>query len=75
MAFAPRLRVALQEPEVRKGWEMEDDAFEAGSEEAGRSALVTFDDMPQWFREDNNESILHDHRAISGSVGVSFRSL
>lgn len=74
MASTPRLRVALKESEVREGREIEDDASESGLEEAGRSALLTFDDMPQWFQDDNNEWIPHGYRPISDSVRASFGS-
>lgn len=30
--------------------------------------------MPKWFKEENNQSILHGYRPISGSVRASFRS-
>lgn len=55
---------------------MEDDASRPWSAEArrGRQALLSFDEMPEWFQHDNNQWILHSYRPISGSVRASFRS-
>ncbi|PQK09868.1 hypothetical protein BB8028_0002g01920 [Beauveria bassiana] len=74
MASSPRLRVPPKEPEARKGRGMEDNASGSRSGEAGRPALLSFDEMPEWFQHDNNEWILHGYRPISGSVRASFRS-
>ncbi|KAH7016044.1 hemolysin-III related-domain-containing protein [Microdochium trichocladiopsis] len=72
MASTPRLRVPPKESVARKGQGMEDDA--SGSGEAGRPALLSFDEMPEWFQHDNNQWILHGYRPISGSFRASFRS-
>lgn len=74
MAFVPRLRVPPKDPEARKRREMEDDAPGSGSGEAGRPALLSFGEMPEWFQHDNNQWILHGYRPISGSARASFRS-
>lgn len=74
MASAPRLRVPPKDPEARKRREMEDDAPGSESGEAGRPALLSFNDMPEWFQHDNNQWILHGYRPISGSVRASFHS-
>jgi adiponectin receptor len=74
MASTPRLRVPPKEPESSEERAMEDDASRPGSGEAGRSTLLSFDDMPQWFQHDNNKWILHGYRPISGSTRASFRS-
>lgn len=48
---------------------MEDDAGAAGY-----LGVLSFWEMPKWFREDNNQWIVGGYRPISGSVGISFRS-
>ncbi|KAH7010763.1 hemolysin-III related-domain-containing protein [Microdochium trichocladiopsis] len=72
MAPTRRLRVPSKESVARKGWGMEDGA--SGSGEAGRPALLSFDEMPEWFQHENNQWILHGYRPISGSFPASFRS-
>ena len=72
MALAPRLRIPPKEPEVRK--RTEDDASGSRLEVAGRPTLLSFDEMPQWFQDDNNEWVIRGYRPISDSVRVSFRS-
>lgn len=69
-----RLRVPPKEPEARKGRRLEDEASGSGSEEAGSPALLSFDEMPHWFQDENHEWILHGHRPISHSVRTSLRS-
>lgn len=69
-----RLRVPPKEPEARKGRRLEDEASGSGSEEAGSPALLSFDEMPHWFQDDDNELVLHGHRPISHSVRTSLRS-
>jgi adiponectin receptor len=59
MASALRSRGPLKEP---------------GSGEAGLSALLSFGDMPEWFQDGNDPSILHGYRPISDSVRASFHS-
>ena len=76
MASAPCLRVPPpQPPEVHKRRGMEfisDTAFKAGK--AGHPVLLSFDEMPEWFRLESNQWILHGYRPISGSAHASFRS-
>ncbi|PQE23300.1 hemolysin-III family protein [Rutstroemia sp. NJR-2017a BBW] len=76
MASTSRLRVPPpQPPEAHKGWEMEfisDTASKVGR--AGRPALLSFDEMPEWFRRESNQWILHGYRPISGSAHTSFCS-
>ncbi|KAI0008821.1 hemolysin-III related-domain-containing protein [Xylariaceae sp. FL0662B] len=76
MASAPRLRVPPQQPpESHKGRGMEsisDTASKAGK--AGRPVLLSFDEMPEWFRRESNQWILHGYRPISGSAHASFCS-
>lgn len=74
MASTPRLRVPPKEPEASKRRAMEGDAFRSGSGGARRPTLLSFDEMPQWFQDDNNKWILHGYRPISGSTRASFRS-
>lgn len=54
----------------------EDDASASmsGSGEAGRLALLSFNEMPEWFQLNNNQWILYGSRPISGLVNASFRS-
>lgn len=40
----------------------------------GRPGLLAFDEMPEWFRRESNQWILHGYRPISGSAQVSFSS-
>jgi len=76
MASAPRIRgPPPQPPEAHTGQGIEstsDTASETGK--AGRPVLLSFDEMPEWFRRENNHWILHGYRPISGSVQVSFGS-
>ncbi|EFQ99443.1 adiponectin receptor protein 1 [Nannizzia gypsea CBS 118893] len=39
-----------------------------------RPALLSFDEMPEWFRRESNKWILHGYRPISGSALTSFSS-
>jgi adiponectin receptor len=64
MVSVPRLRVPPKEPEARKGREKGDDA-----------SLLSFDEMPRWFQDDNNRLILHGYRPISDSFPKSLGSL
>ncbi|EEQ30825.1 hypothetical protein McanMca71_002103 [Microsporum canis] len=76
MASAPRLRVPPpQPPEGHKGWGMESisDTVSKASK-VGRSVLLSFDEMPEWFRRESNQWILHGYRPISGSAHASFCS-
>ncbi|EFW18652.1 hypothetical protein D8B26_005393 [Coccidioides posadasii str. Silveira] len=41
---------------------------------AGRPVLLSFDEMPEWFRHESNQWILHGYRPISGSAHASFCS-
>jgi adiponectin receptor len=47
-------------------------ALEAGK--AGRTVLLSFDKMPEWFQRGSNQWILGGYRPISGSVHASFWS-
>ncbi|KAE8334483.1 hypothetical protein BDV24DRAFT_156825 [Aspergillus arachidicola] len=40
----------------------------------GRPVLLSFDEMPEWFRRESNQWILHGYRPISGSAHTSFCS-
>ena len=67
MAAAPRLRIK------RRGFRnISDIACKAGK--AVRTGLLSFDEMPEWFRRESNQWILHGYRPISGSVHASFCS-
>ncbi|KAI1149382.1 hemolysin-III family protein [Nemania diffusa] len=74
MASAPRLRVPPPPPlETHRGQGIgfiHDTASKAGKE--GRPVLLTFDEMPEWFRRESNQWILHGYRPISGSAHASF---
>ena len=79
MVFAPRRRVRPSRPpeahEGHKGPGMEsisDTAIKAGK--AGRPVLLSFDEMPEWFRRESNQWILHGYRPISDSAHASFYS-
>ncbi|EME89176.1 uncharacterized protein MYCFIDRAFT_181464 [Pseudocercospora fijiensis CIRAD86] len=41
---------------------------------SGRPVLLSFDEMPEWFRVESNKWILRGYRPISGSIQVSFNS-
>lgn len=41
---------------------------------AGRPNLLSFDEMPSWFRRESNQCILHGYRPILGSAHASFCS-
>jgi adiponectin receptor len=49
-----------------------DTASKAGK--ATRPTLLSFDEMPEWFRRESNRWILHGYRSISGSAHASFCS-
>ncbi|KAH7021614.1 hemolysin-III related-domain-containing protein [Microdochium trichocladiopsis] len=72
MAPTLRLRVPSKESVARKGRGMEDGA--SGPGQTARPALLSFDEMPEWFQHENNQWILHGYRPISGSFRASFRS-
>ncbi|KAL5344257.1 hypothetical protein ACLOAV_010761 [Pseudogymnoascus australis] len=77
MAFglALRLRVPPPQPtEMEESMKSISDnvAFKAGK--AGRPVLLSFYDMPEWFRRESNQWILYGYRPISGSVHASFCS-
>lgn len=76
MAYAPRLRAPLSQlPETHKVSGMEstsDTSSKVG--EAGRPVLLSFDEMPEWFRHESNQWVLHGYRPISGSTLVSISS-
>jgi adiponectin receptor len=74
MASAPHLRVLSKELGAREPRAMEDDASGFRTDETGCPALLPLDEMPKWFRRDNNPWILHGYRPISDSIRASFRS-
>lgn len=41
----------------------------------GRPALLSFDEMPEWFKRESNQWILYGYRPISGSIYTSLYSL
>lgn len=76
MASAPRLRLPTPQPiEAHKGRGMESirDTRSKASK-AGRPALLSFDEMPEWFRRESNQWILHGYRPISCSAHTSLYS-
>lgn len=76
MASAPRLRSPTPQPlEAHKGRGMASirDTTSKVSK-AGRPALLSFDEMPEWFRRESNPWILRGYRPISGSALASFCS-
>jgi len=76
MASAPHRRVPLpQPPEAHTAQGMEsvgNAASKAGK--ARRPFLLSFDEMPEWFRRESNQWVLHGYRPISGSAHASFCS-
>jgi adiponectin receptor len=72
MASTSRLRVSPpQAPETHK---MQGDDSVPRASMAGRPHLLSFDEMPEWFRRESNRWVLHGYRPISGSARVSFSS-
>lgn len=51
-----------------------DTASNSKAGKAGRPVLLSFDEMPEWFRRESNQWIHHGYRPISGSAHVSFCS-
>ena len=76
MASAPHLRVPHSQPlqECQQHGTNSIDDTSPRYDNTARLALLTFDEMPQWFREESNKWILHGYRPISGSAQASFRS-
>lgn len=71
MASDTRLRVSPTQPP--EGMEsLSDTASKAGK--ARRPGLLSFDEMPAWFRRESNQWILRGYRPISGSAHASFCS-
>ncbi|CZR43859.1 uncharacterized protein FPRO_13666 [Fusarium proliferatum ET1] len=69
MASDPRFRLLpLQTPETTN-----DAASNPG--QAARLILLSFDQMPKWFRHESNKFILSGYRRISGSFRTSLYSL
>ena len=77
MASAPRLRGSLlQSVELQKGQKMESiRKIACKTDKAKRPTLLSFDEMPDWFRREFNQWILRGYRPISGSIYTSFGSL
>lgn len=63
----------MTESEGCKRQESRDDTFKTVSSEA-RHSLLSFDQMSEWFKLDNNPWIIRGYRPISHSTRVSFRS-
>lgn len=76
MASAPRLRGSpLQPLETQKGQAMELINDTASKTDKRKSpVLLSFEEMPEWFRRESNQWILHGYRPISGSIHASFSS-
>ncbi|KAK1769638.1 hemolysin-III family protein [Phialemonium atrogriseum] len=76
MASAPRSQVPPRHPpEAHKGRGMKSISDTASkADKAGRPALLSFDEMPEWFRLESNQWILHGYRPMSGSAHASFCS-
>ena len=76
VASAPRLRGPPPQPQqTHTRWEIKsisDTVSKTG--EAGSPVLLSLDEMPECFRRESNQWILHDYRPISGSVHASFCS-
>ncbi|KAJ0413350.1 hemolysin-III related-domain-containing protein [Aspergillus carlsbadensis] len=71
MVSAPRLRLSPTQPP--EGMEsISKTAPKAGK--AGSPVLLSFDEMPEWFRRESNRWILLGYRPISGSARASFCS-
>ncbi|KAL2782569.1 hemolysin-III family protein [Aspergillus keveii] len=71
MESAPRLRVPPLQPSVEMDF-LSDTISKART--ATRPVLLSFDEMPEWFRRESNQWILHGYRPISGSAHASFFS-
>ena len=77
MGTASRLRdPSSKSSEARKSQQMES-IIKAASKtsEATRPALLSLQQMPEWFQLESNQWILHGYRPILGSVLASIRSL
>ncbi|KIW81573.1 hypothetical protein Z517_04599 [Fonsecaea pedrosoi CBS 271.37] len=76
MAPAPRLRVPRPQPaEAPKETGMTSISKVTSTPgKAGRPVLLSFKEMPEWYRRESNPWILRGYRPISGSVHASFRS-
>lgn len=76
MPSAPRFRVPPpQPPQTHKGGGMESISDTASKDgKAGRPVLLSFDEMPEWFRCESNQWIFRGYRPISGSAHASFCS-
>lgn len=75
MASTLRLRAPPEESKLHMRQGMEDDEFRYGSRKTGHTALLLFDQMPEWFQHGNNGWVLRGYRPISNSISASFRSL
>ena len=79
MASAPRTRLRVpppQPPGAHRGRGMESisDTAVPKAGKSGRPVLLSFNEMPEWFRRESNQWILHGYRPISGSAHASFCS-
>lgn len=75
MALKPYLRVPpsqIREPRKGEGMERADDTSKVNN--TGDPPLLSFQEMPEWFRQVSNKWILHGYRPISGSAHASLGS-
>lgn len=64
--YIPTIRFFLTPKWAVKGNHGPDTASKAGK--SGRPVLLSFDEMPEWFRRESNKWVLHGYRPISGSA-------
>ena len=72
MASASRLRLSPPQPPATSKGRKDESVPRAGM--SGRPYLLSFDEMPEWFRRETNRWVLHGYRPISGSAHISFAS-
>lgn len=76
MAFAPYLRASptqLREARKRQGTgSMRNTASKA--DKAASPTLLSYHQMPQWFRQESNQWVLQSYRPIVPSLGACIRS-
>lgn len=72
MASASRLRVSP--PLAPQTHTKRSDEPISKSGMSRRPHLLSFDEMPEWFRRESNRWVLHGYRPISGSARTSFSS-
>jgi len=74
MASAPRLRVPLSQAQKEQQIPEPITTTPSNPSRPTRPALLSFNDMPEWFRLESNKWIHHNYRPISGSARASFHS-